>query len=91
MPAPYELENIVIAEVNKYFNNESKNTVLNLLKITQLWAEESGPPTRIHLAMLRKSKGDIKVFENSIKYDAGDWRDLLVETGLSTSDWRQKI
>jgi hypothetical protein len=87
MPVPYQLEKDVLYEIDKYFKIKDRETVIHKLASTPLWAEQSGPPARIHLAIIWKSKGNLKVFENSIEYDAGDWRDLLIETGLASENW----
>ena len=91
MPVPYQLEKDVLNEINAYFDVKDREAVIHKLESTQLWAEESGPPARIHLAMIWKSKGNLEFFENSIEYDAGDWRDLLIETGLGGENWKEKL
>ena len=89
MPVPYQLAKDVLNEIDKYFSIQDRETIIHKLESTQLWAEESGPPPRIHLAIIWKSKGNLNKFENSICCDAGDWRDLLIETGLANENWRE--
>jgi hypothetical protein len=91
MPAPYTLENDVVREIEKYFGIHDQKKVIAALGSTQLWADHAGPPARIHLAMIWKSKGDIKIFERTVRYDASDWRDLLIETGLANTGWEDRL
>jgi hypothetical protein len=91
MPAPYILEQDVINEAKKYFHGDDLNAVLDKLTNTQLWADFAGPPARIHLAMIWKSKGDLNAFLRCIQYDSGDWRDLLVEMKLGDSNWEKYL
>ncbi|EIE01176.1 hypothetical protein [Leptospira licerasiae] len=88
MPIPYELEKDVVNEVNKLFKKNEASMVMEKLRNTQLWAEDSGPPARIHLAMVWKSKGDIEIFLKTL-YDGLDWRDLLVEMKLADENWKE--
>lgn len=51
-----------------------------------MWSPNSGPPTRVFMAHLLNSKGDISELHKTLEYYK-DWRDLLIKTGLANEDW----
>ena len=91
VPPPYVIESDVLKEAGEYFKSDDLEDVINGLKNTPLWADFAGPPPRIHIAMIWKSKGDLQTFQNLLKYEAGDWRDLLGETGLANENWKEVL
>ena len=86
---PYILEKSVIAEVEAIFAEADWGHVKIKLQETELWAENSAPPPRVHIAVIWKSKGDLTKFTNELQWAAEDWRDILVESGLGNEDWRK--
>ena len=88
---PYVLEKSVIDEIETYFPAEHWEYVKSKLEATELWAENSAPPPRVHMAVIWKSKGDIDKFVNELRWAADDWRDILVETGLGNENWREVL
>jgi len=91
MPTPYSLENAVIREAERLFKPADLPAVLSGLRETELWAEGSGPPPRIHIAVLWTSKGDIRLFRQRLQWAHDDWRDLLIEAGLASENWRNTL
>lgn len=51
----------------------------------------SGPPPRVHLAVIWLSKGDIKRFDDELDGACCDWRDTLVSAGLANGDWKEVL
>jgi hypothetical protein len=91
MPAPYSLEKAVISEAERLFKTEDLPSVLSGLRETELWAERSGPPPRIHIAVLWASNGDMRLFSHRLEWAHDDWRDLLLEVGLANEDWQKVL
>ena len=86
----YTLHPSTVKEAQRLFGPQDIDYVLAKLEHTPLWGMEgSAPPSRVHLAIIWLSKGDRRQFEREIKYASEDWRDTLVEAGLSEEDWRQ--
>jgi hypothetical protein len=88
MPTPYLLEKAVISEAERLFKAEDLSSVLTALRETELWAERSGPPPRVHIAVLWTSKGDMRLFRQRLEWAHDDWRDVLIEAGLANEDWQ---
>ena len=42
---------------------------------------------RVHLAILKLSKGDLAEFRRAVGLARRDWRDVLVAAGLANGDW----
>ena len=42
---------------------------------------------RVHLAILKLSKGDLAAFRRAVDLARRDWRDVLVAAGLANGDW----
>jgi hypothetical protein len=84
----YDLDPEIIKLIATMFPDDLTTEVQSLLGNTQLWAESSGPPPRIHCAFLLMSSGKIDSLKNILKYHSGDWRDALINTGLANENWR---
>ncbi|MBV9462853.1 MAG: hypothetical protein JO317_01370 [Verrucomicrobiae bacterium] len=88
---PYHLDRAVIEEARKLFGPDSVAAVLRKLSESPLPLEQSGPPPRVHIAVLWNSKGDWKTFEYELEGAQHDWRDTLVSAGLAGEDWREVL
>lgn len=87
----YTLHLAVIKEAQRIFGPQDIDYVLAKLTDTRLPMERSGPPARVHLAVIWLSKGERKWFDYQIEGARCDWRDTLVEAGLANDDWREVI
>ena len=87
----YELKDEIIAQIRTDFATEQQQEVVDLVSDADLWCPSSGPPSRIHIAFLVKSKGNLEVLRNTIEAYAGDWRDLLIQVGLADENWQQVL
>ena len=85
----YILEQSVINEIEKAFPEEKWELIKKMLSETKLWLEESGPPPRIHVAIIWLSKGNIDKFKNELLCAADDWRDTLINAGLANENWEE--
>lgn len=86
-----KLEDSVIEEVRKAFSSRDQDAAIDLIANAELWCPESGPPPRVHLAFIMSADGNIEILRNTIISNQGDWRDLLVETGLGNENWRHVL
>jgi hypothetical protein len=91
MPPPYKLEQAVLSEATRLFKAEDVASVLTALRETELWAERSAPPPRVHIAVLWISKGDLRLFHQRLQWAHDDWRDVLLEAGLANENWREVL
>jgi hypothetical protein len=48
---------------------------------------ESRGRDRVHLAVIKQSRGDFERFARYLALAAADWRDVLVSAGLENEDW----
>jgi hypothetical protein len=87
----YTLHAAVIREAQQAFGPEDIDYVLARLAGTPLPLERSGPPPRVHLAVIWLSKGERRWFDHQIEGARRDWRDTLVEAGLAGEDWREVV
>jgi hypothetical protein len=87
----YELKDEVLTQIHSDFPSEQQQEVVDLVSNADLWCPASGPPARIHIAFLMKSKGDLETLINTIEAYAGDWRDLLIQVGLADENWQQVL
>jgi hypothetical protein len=84
----YSLHPAIVKEARLLFGSQDIDYVLTKLADTPLPMERSGPPPRVHLAVIWLSKGERKWFDYQIGGAQCDWRDTLVEAGLANDDWR---
>jgi hypothetical protein len=87
----FSLHPTIIEEAKRLFGPNDVDYVLAKLSSTPLPMARSGPPPRVHLAVIWLSKGDRKSFDYQIDGAACDWRDTLVEAGLGNEDWPQIV
>ena len=87
----YVLEDAVKDEAGKLFQGTDLSSVIQMLEQTALPMERSGPPSRVHIAVLWLSKGSISKFSTELENAACDWRDTLVDAGLANENWREVL
>ena len=86
----YILKEAVVKEIERVFDHSQWEVVKEGLSNTAIWSAESAPVPRVHIAFIRLSKGDTKILQNYLNYHQ-DWRDALLDSGLSNEDWREKL
>jgi hypothetical protein len=87
----YTIDPAVRREAEKLFRAQDLGHVLSSLSNTRLPMDQSGPPPRVHIAVLWLSKGDPAKFEYELENARCDWRDTLVAAGLGNEDWREVL
>jgi hypothetical protein len=78
-------------EIRRAFTGDDIDHVRSQLATQTLWAEQNGPPPRVHIAVIWLSKGDRRRFDTELANACADWRDTLVAAGLGNADWKQVL
>jgi hypothetical protein len=84
----YLIEQSVKSQIEQDFAEADQATVEGMLASTKLWAENSGPPPRVHHAFLKMADGNLERLKKTLESYAGDWRDALVNCGLGDENWK---
>ena len=87
----YTLDPAVIAEARRLFDPRVVEDVLRRLATERLPMERSGPPSRVHIAVVWLSGGDLRRFDGELRAAARDWRDTLLAAGLANEDWKSVL
>jgi hypothetical protein len=82
---------LVRAEVTERFASVDGREVMSTLETTALPliddSSRDRERARVHLAILKLSKGDLAEFRRAVDLARRDWRDVLVAAGLANGDW----
>jgi hypothetical protein len=82
---------LVRAEVIERFASVDGHKVMSTLETTALPLiddpSRDRERARVHLAILKLSKGDLAEFRRAVDLARRDWRDVLVAAGLANGDW----
>jgi hypothetical protein len=90
---PYTVDPAVRKQVVKSFSSEKWDYVLMALERTILPGLDRYPlgVTRVHLAALHLSYGELKTFETELKEATRDWRDTLIAADLAYDNWPEVL
>jgi hypothetical protein len=85
----YILKEPVLREIERAFAPQHLDYVRTKLAEQKLPLDRSAPPSRVHIAVIWLSEGDIKRFDQELAGASCDWRDTLVSAGLADDDWKE--